>query len=66
VSIKADCNQVGGTYTLDGDKLTITTGPSTLAFCGEASLDQQYLAALASVDGAGMSQGRLVQYIWLG
>ncbi len=46
-SIKADCNMVSWTYTLDGSSLTFNTlGPSTLAFCGEESLDQQFLALL--------------------
>jgi hypothetical protein len=35
------------TYELEGSSLTFNTlGPSTLAFCGEKSLDQQYLALL--------------------
>lgn len=46
-SIKADCNQVSWTYELDGSSLTFNTlGPSTLAFCGEESLDTQYLQRL--------------------
>jgi heat shock protein HslJ len=46
-SIQADCNQVSWTYELEGSSLTFNTlGPSTLAFCGEESLDQQYLALL--------------------
>ena len=46
-SIKADCNQVSWTYELDGSSLTFNTlGPSTLAFCGEDSLDTQYLQRL--------------------
>jgi heat shock protein HslJ len=54
---KADCNSFGGTYSQENG-FTITLGPSTMAFCGEASLDQQYLALLSSVaaggpDGAG-------------
>jgi heat shock protein HslJ len=55
--LKADCNQVLWTYTLEGDSLTFNTmGPSTLAFCGEESLDQMYLAKLGmggtvSMDG---------------
>jgi heat shock protein HslJ len=54
---KADCNSISGTYS-DENGFSITLGPSTLAFCGEASLDQQYLALLGSVaaggpDGAG-------------
>lgn len=45
--IQADCNQVNWTYTSAENNLTFDTlGPSTLAFCGEDSLDQQYLALL--------------------
>lgn len=47
-SARADCNQVAGNYMVQGDGvLTITPGPSTLAFCGEDSLGDQYVAALA-------------------
>ncbi|NKQ36434.1 MAG: META domain-containing protein [Chloroflexi bacterium] len=49
VSIKADCNMVNGSYTLDGSSLTIQLGPSTMAFCGEESLDQQFLEKLGFV-----------------
>ncbi len=41
-SIKADCNVGGGSYVLDGASLTINPGMSTLAFCGEESLDTQF------------------------
>ncbi|MFN2189928.1 MAG: META domain-containing protein [Candidatus Promineifilaceae bacterium] len=47
--ITADCNQVGATYSADGDSLTIVLGPATAAFCGEESLDQQYLGLLSTV-----------------
>jgi len=54
---KADCNTFAGSYSQETG-LTITLGASTMAFCGEASLDQQYLGLLGSVaaggpDGAG-------------
>jgi len=54
---KADCNMFNGTYSQENG-FTISLGASTMAFCGEASLDQQYLALLGSVaaggpDGAG-------------
>ena len=54
---KADCNNFSGSYSQEAG-FTITLGASTMAFCGEASLDQQYLALLGSVaaggpDGAG-------------
>ncbi len=46
-TLQADCNRVSWTYTLEGSSLTFNTlGPATLAFCGEESLDQQYLAWL--------------------
>ncbi|MGB3715691.1 MAG: META domain-containing protein [Candidatus Promineifilaceae bacterium] len=47
--IAADCNQVGGTYSAEGNSLTIVLGPATVAFCGEDSLDQQYTALLSTV-----------------
>lgn len=59
LSIKADCNNVAGSYTLEGNLLTIQTGPSTMAFCGENSLDQQYLALLAQVSKVEGGNGRL-------
>jgi heat shock protein HslJ len=54
---QADCNQIAGTYSTENG-LAITLGPSTLAFCGEASLDAVYLDLLSNVvaggpDGAG-------------
>jgi heat shock protein HslJ len=57
VNGKADCNSFSGVYSQQNG-FTITLGPTTMAFCGEASLDQQYLQLLGSVaaggpDGAG-------------
>lgn len=61
VSIKADCNQVLWTYTLDGTNLTFNTlGPSTLAFCGEESLDQQFLDLLGKGGTVSVEDDRLV------
>ncbi len=45
-NIKADCNTVGASYTVDGSSISITLGPTTLAACPADSLDQQFLAAL--------------------
>ena len=47
-AIKADCNDVAATYTVDGSSIDIIAGPSTLAACPEDSLDQQYLANLSN------------------
>ena len=54
---QADCNQISGTYSQEGG-FTFTIGPSTMAFCGEESLDQQFIELLDGVvaggpDGAG-------------
>lgn len=46
VAVQADCNQVGGTYTLDGNAITIALGPSTMAACPEGSLGDQFVANL--------------------
>lgn len=60
-SIKADCNQVAWTYTLEGTSLTFNTlGPSTLAFCGEESSDQQYLGLLGKGGTVSLENDRLV------
>ena len=44
--IKADCNNVGATYTVDESAISITLGPSTRVACPEDSLDQQFLTGL--------------------
>lgn len=63
VSIKADCNMVGGAYALAGNALSIQLGPSTMAFCGEDSSDQQYLGLLGSVGSASLENGRLMLHL---
>ena len=63
IDIQADCNMVGGSYTLKDDSLSIELGPSTMAFCGEESLDQQYLASLGNVESASLENGRLVLHL---
>jgi heat shock protein HslJ len=48
---KADCNQVSGTYATSGSNgLTITPGPSTMAYCGEGSLGSLYTTALSTTE----------------
>ena len=54
---KADCNSFAGTYSQENG-FTIKLGATTMAYCGEASLDTQYLQLLSQVaaggpDGAG-------------
>ena len=54
---KADCNNISGTYSQENG-FSIKLETSTMAYCGDTSLDQQYLTLLGSVaaggpDGAG-------------
>ncbi len=60
VSIQADCNSVSGTYTLTGNLLTIQLGASTLAYCGEDSLDSTFLASLSSIQSYKIENGQLI------
>jgi heat shock protein HslJ len=60
VSIQADCNMVSGFYSLDGSALSIELGMSTMAFCGEESLDQAYLGNLSSVESFTVENGSLI------
>lgn len=50
LAVQADCNQVGGSYTLDGSQITITMGPSTLAACPEGSLGDQFVQNLSQAN----------------
>ena len=47
--LKADCNQGGGGYTVDGNSLTLGPGPMTLAACGPESLYDDYVKNLVDV-----------------
>jgi len=59
-SMKNDCNMVSGSYTLDGSTLTFMPGPSTMAYCGDQSLDQTFLKAIAQVTSYSLEDGDLV------
>jgi len=57
---KADCNQVGGTYTIvDASVLTMTLGPSTLAVCGEESLGDDYVQLLDDVKTYSIAENQM-------
>lgn len=49
LKIRADCNQTGGHYRLDGASLTLSVTHSTMAACPPESLDRQFLADIAMV-----------------
>ena len=57
---KADCNQVGGEYTIQGEGiLTIEPGPATMAECGEASLSNEYIQALGQAGSFTIAENQL-------
>jgi len=60
VAVKADCNQVSGTYVLNGNSLTITLGPSTLAACPPDSQADVYVQQLGAVVGYVYDNGALI------
>jgi heat shock protein HslJ len=57
--VQADCNQMHGTYTLDGHTLTLSLGATTLAACGPHSLDQMYVHQLGMVESWTLTDGQL-------
>ena len=59
--IQADCNRLSWTYTLEGSRLTFNTkGRSTLAYCGDESLDQRYLERLGNTATYVIADGKLL------
>lgn len=57
--IRADCNRVGGNYTIDNTSLTIETTHSTRAMCPPDSLEQTFLKHLNTAAIYFMRQGAL-------
>lgn len=45
---KADCNNFTGSYEITGSNITFGPMATTRAFCGESSLDTQYLQDLSN------------------
>jgi heat shock protein HslJ len=50
VNLRADCNQATGDYVLDGERLGIRVGTSTMALCPPPSRSDQFLDLLARAD----------------
>ena len=56
----ADCNIVAGTYKTSGsDRLTMTLGPSTLAYCGPGSFGDLFAHALSRAASYAIAEGTL-------
>jgi heat shock protein HslJ len=60
-SIKADCNNGTGNFTVNGTKVKIMPANLTTKYCGDQSLDKKFTTSLYQVTGYEMdAQGRLV------
>jgi heat shock protein HslJ len=59
LAIRADCNNVLGTYAVSGGQLTIELGPSTLVGCPPDSQADQFLAGLSQVTSYRFAGGSL-------
>ena len=55
LAIRADCNQVIGRYTVDGRRLTLQLGPSTLVGCPPDSQADPFVRDLQMVSGFTLS-----------
>jgi heat shock protein HslJ len=60
LSIKADCNRASGSFTANGAALTIGPMAVTKAYCGSASLDNEFLSLLGGETVATVSTTSLV------
>ena len=58
-TIKADCNQIVGTYSTDGSNLTIELGASTAAACPPDSQEQLFRNGLMSAAAYTVEDGEL-------
>ena len=59
LSVQADCNVHGGTYTASGQQLALTVTHGTMAMCPPDSLDQAYLKDLSQIRLFLVSEGQL-------
>jgi heat shock protein HslJ len=63
-NIQSDCNSAAGAYKLEYESLTMTLGPSTMAFCGEESLDDEFQILINKVGSGSISpDGQLWLYL---
>lgn len=58
-SLRADCNNCTGRYSLEGSSISLSNLACTRAFCSLASFDGNYTAALESVRSVSVSGNTL-------
>jgi heat shock protein HslJ len=59
VGMRVDCNSCVGSYQISENELRLGNLACTPAFCGEGSLDRQYLEALSSASTFNLSGDEL-------
>lgn len=59
-SITTDCNSGSGNYATDGHNMTIEPGMITLAYCGDESLEPQYLLSLWRITSMTLEDDQLL------
>jgi heat shock protein HslJ len=59
LAARSDCNVCGSRYTLSGEAFTVSPLTCTRVFCGEASLDPEYVAALEAAQSLDEDDDRL-------
>jgi heat shock protein HslJ len=61
--VRADCNTALGTYVTDGDEITLSLGPATLAACPEGSLADPFVSLLDTVSTFGVEGNDLALHL---
>jgi heat shock protein HslJ len=59
IEVKADCNQKGGTYSVEGKKLSIKLTISTMAACEPGSLEDAFVKDLTEAAIVFLKDGNL-------
>ncbi len=59
VNVRGDCNRAGGSFTMNGNKLSITITHTTLAACPEGSLESPFIRDLIRTGGCFIKDSRL-------
>jgi heat shock protein HslJ len=59
VDVRGDCNRAGGSFTVNGSKISITITHKTLAACPEGSMEDSFLRDLNRTDGFLLKNGML-------
>ncbi len=59
VNVRGDCNRGGGSFTMNGNKLSIAITHTTLAACPEGSLEGPFIRDLNRTGGCLIKDGRL-------